>query len=264
MNDSIPGGAFAGLLLLNGVFESALAAEPYELDEITVESTRVDEPQYRVPAAIGTVTQDEIQLGRQQLGLDESLANIPGVFFQNRYNFAQDLRVSIRGFGARSAFGIRGVKIFQDGIPSTLPDGQGGVDDIDLGSATRIEVIRSPISSLYGSSSGGAINIYTEDGPETPFVEGALSLGEYGYEKEQIKAGGQTGKLNYLVNASHLRLDGYRDFSANELTLFNSKFRSHRKRVCRPYSTPRIRPCPRTRAVSPWPTSTQTEPRPGT
>lgn len=225
MNDSIPGGAFAGLLLLNGVFESALAAEPYELDEITVESTRVDEPQYRVPAAIGTVTQDEIQLGRQQLGLDESLANIPGVFFQNRYNFAQDLRVSIRGFGARSAFGIRGVKIFQDGIPSTLPDGQGGVDDIDLGSATRIEVIRSPISSLYGSSSGGAINIYTEDGPETPFVEGALSLGEYGYEKEQIKAGGQTGKLNYLVNASHLRLDGYRDFSANELTLFNSKFR---------------------------------------
>lgn len=225
MNFSIPARVCIGLVLLNGGFGMAFAAEPFELDEIMVESTRVDEPQYKVPAAIGTVSRDEIQLGRQQLGLDESLVKVPGVFFQNRYNFAQDLRVSIRGFGARAAFGIRGVKIFQDGIPSTLPDGQGGVDDIDLGSAQRIEVTRSPISSLYGSSSGGAINLYTEDGPETPFVAGSLSFGEYGYEKEQVKAGGRVDKLNYMVNASHLRVGGYRDFSANQLDLFNSKFR---------------------------------------
>lgn len=219
------GCVIAGATLVSTIPYHALAAEPKQLEDITVESTRVEESQYKVPAAIGTVNQDDIQLGRQQLGLDESLNKIPGIFFQNRYNFSQDLRVSIRGFGSRAAFGIRGVKIFTDGIPSTLPDGQGGVDDIDLGSATRIEVTRSPISSLYGSAAGGSINIYTEDGPETPFIEGSVSAGEYGFDKEQIKAGGQTGKLNYLVNVSHLQLDGYRDFSENELSLLNSKFR---------------------------------------
>lgn len=219
------GYALAGAGLIGGQPPSLQAAEPYELQDITVESTRVDESQYEVPAAIGSVDQDDIQLGTQQLGLDESLNKIPGIFFQNRYNFSQDLRVSIRGFGARAAFGIRGVKIFQDGIPSTLPDGQGGVDDIDLGSAKRIEVTRSPISSLYGSSSGGAINIYTEDGPETPFIEGTIMAGEHGFNKEQVKTGGQTGNLNYFLNASHLQLDGYRDFSENELSLINSKFK---------------------------------------
>lgn len=211
--------------LFSGTTCNTFAAEPHQLQEITVKSTRVDENLYEVPAAIGTVNQDDIQLGRQQLGLDESLNKVPGVFFQNRYNFAQDLRVSIRGFGARAAFGIRGVKIFQDGIPATLPDGQGGVDDIDLGSASRIELTRSPMSALYGSTSGGSISIFTEDGPEIPFVEGGLAIGEYGYLKGHIKAGGQTGNLNYLVNTSHLQLDGYRDFSANEVSMFNSKLR---------------------------------------
>lgn len=224
MKRQVLGFAMAGVSTVSFTLHTH-AAEPYELEDITVESTRVDESIYEVPAAIGSVDQDDIQLGRQLLGLDESLNKIPGIFFQNRYNFAQDLRVSIRGFGARAAFGIRGVKIFQDGIPSTLPDGQGGVDDIDLGSAKRIEVTRSPISSLYGSASGGAINIYTEDGPETPFIEGTVNAGEYGYNKEQVKAGGQTGDLNYFVNFSHLQTDGYRDFSENELSMINSKFK---------------------------------------
>ncbi len=205
--------------------DAVLAMGPAALDEIRVEASRVDEDIYEVPAAIGVVDLDDIQLGQQQLGLDESLNKVPGVFFQNRYNFAQDLRVSIRGFGARAAFGIRGVKIFQDGIPSTLPDGQGGVDDIDLGSASRIELMRSPMSALYGSSAGGAISIYTEDGPATPFAEAAFAVGELGYQKAQFKAGGQQDALNYMLNVSHLEIDGYRDFSDNQVSLFNSKFR---------------------------------------
>ena len=106
-----------------------------DLEEIVVQATRMSRPLDSVPAAVSVVSQTEIQLGRQQLGLDEALNRVPGVFMQNRYNFAQDLRVSIRGFGARSAFGIRGVKILVDGIPETLPDGQGQVDSIDLGAA---------------------------------------------------------------------------------------------------------------------------------
>jgi iron complex outermembrane receptor protein len=103
-------------------------AMPVQLGEIIVTSTPIEDEQARLPIAVGTVGEDEIQLGRQQLGLDESLVNIPGLFFQNRYNFAQDLRISIRGFGARANFGIRGIRIYADGIPQTLPDGQSSID----------------------------------------------------------------------------------------------------------------------------------------
>ncbi len=198
----------------------------HKLGDITVESTRIEKSQYKVPAAIGTVNQDDIQLGRQQLGLDEALVKIPGIFSLNRYNTAQDLRISIRGFGARAPFGIRGIKVFADGIPSTLADGStSSILDIDIGSAERVEVLRGPVSSLYGSASGGAINVYTEDGPEIPFIEGRLSLGEFSFNKEQIKAGGQAGKLNYLVNFSHTEQDGFRQHNESERYLLNSKFR---------------------------------------
>lgn len=202
------------------------AGEPEHLGDITVNATRVDKSLYEIPSSVGYVGIDEIQLGRQQLGLDESLVKIPGLFMQNRYNFAQDLRISIRGFGSRATFGIRGIKLYVDGIPATLPDGQGGVDSIDIGSLERIEVIRGPASSLYGTASGGVINMYTEDGPlDGPFVEARTTFGSDQFRKHQIKTGGQKDKLNYLVNLSRLELDGYRDNSRTENLLLNSKFR---------------------------------------
>ena len=203
------------------------AATPLQLDTITITitSTRVEDEQARLPVAVGTVGEDEIQQGRQQLGLDESLTAIPGLFFQNRYNFAQDQRISIRGFGARADFGIRGIRIYADGIPQTLPDGQSSVDALDLGSTRRIEVIRGPFSAVYGAASGGVINIMTEDGPETPYVSGRINTGSYGFTQGQMKAGGQTGNLNYLVNGSETTLDGYRRQSSYRSKLFNSKFR---------------------------------------
>jgi iron complex outermembrane receptor protein len=196
-----------------------------ELGEIVVTSPRVEKELAKVPAGIGIADQDDIQLGTQQLGLDESLVKVPGVFMLNRYNFTQDLRIAIRGFGARANFGIRGIKLYADDIPLTLPDGQGGVDNIDLSSAERIEVIRGPSSSLYGTSSGGVINIYTEEGPATPFAEGRYSFGEYDFMKYNLKAGGQKDQLNYLVNVGRYELDGYRDHSRTESALMNSKFR---------------------------------------
>lgn len=194
-----------------------------KLTDITVQATRVDKSLYEIPASVGFVDKDDIQFGRQQLGLDESLNKIPGLWMPNRYNFNQDLSISIRGFGKRSTFGIRGVKIFVDGIPNTLPDGQGGIDSIDIGSTDRIEVIRGPSSSLYGASAGGVINLYTEDGPAVPFVEGRALSGSYNFSQFQLKTGGQKDALNYLFNLTRLNLDGYRDHSKIERTMLNSK-----------------------------------------
>ena len=199
--------------------------QPEQLEDITVQATRVEKPSLLVPAAVGTINKDDIQLGRQQLGLDESLNKIPGLFFQDRYNFSQDLRIAIRGFGARSNFGIRGIKIYSDGIPLTTPDGQSNVDEIDLGSTQRIEVIRGPSSSLYGSSSGGVINLYSEDGPEVPFVSGQFAYGSYDYQNYQLKTGGLYDKFNYLFNASRLNLDGFRDHSKVESNNLTGKVR---------------------------------------
>lgn len=204
---------------------SAIAQDELEdYGEITVTSPRVETPITKVPYAVDLVTKDDIQLGTQQLGLDESLTKIPGVFMLNRYNFAQDLRIAIRGFGARADFGIRGIRLFADDIPLTLPDGQGGIDSIDLASAERIEVIRGPSSSLYGAASGGVINIITEEGPEIPFVEGRYTGGSYGFHKYNLKTGGQRGDLNYLFNIGRYELDGYRDNSQTESVIGNGKF----------------------------------------
>ena len=202
----------------------AVAASPdQDVDEIVVRATRMDKHINEIPAAISVITKDDIQRGRQQLALDESLAAIPGVFIQSPYNFSRDLRIDIRGFGARSPFGIRGVKIIVDGIPESLPDGSGQSDAIDLGSAQQIEVIRGPSSSLYGNASGGVINITSERGPADPFVETRLTVGEYDFNQVQLKAGGDTGRLNYLLNLSKMEFDGYRAHSEAENTLLNAR-----------------------------------------
>ncbi len=194
-------------------------------EEVIVEATRVEKRATDIPAAVGVLNQDDVQLARQQLGLDESLFKVPGLFLQNRYNFAQDLRIAIRGFGARGNFGIRGIKILVDDIPGTLPDGQGQVDSIDLASAGQVEVIRGAASSLYGNASGGVINIRTEAGPEIPFVQGGVAFGEFDYSKAQLKAGGDTGRWNYVLSASNLEMDGYRDHSRVENRTLNGRFR---------------------------------------
>jgi len=203
---------------------TASSAQESSLDSITINATRVDKNTAEIPAAISVIGQDEIQLGSEQLSLGESLGRVPGLFLLNRYNFAQDLRASIRGFGARSSFGIRGIKIIVDGIPETLPDGQGSVDGIDIGSARQINVIRGPASSLYGNASGGAILIETERGPAIPFVEMRSTVGEFNFDKLQLKAGGEVDDLNYLLNLSDTSIDGFREHSEFENTQLNGRF----------------------------------------
>jgi len=195
------------------------------LEPVEVTAPRVEKLLNKVPFSVGVLEEEDIQLGRPTIGLDESLNEIPGVYAQNRYNFAQDTRISIRGFGARAAFGVRGIKILVDGIPLTLPDGQSQIDSVDLGSTERIEVIRGPVSALYGNASGGVISIITEDGPEEPFISASMVLGSFGLQKYQAKAGGEIKNLNYLLNLSRFDLDGFREQSETENVLFNSKLR---------------------------------------
>ena len=210
------------LLILNIYSESE--ENHIELPPIEVISTRVEKEINKVPFSISLIDKDQIQLGKQAITLDESLNKIPGVYVQNRYNFAQDQRISIRGFGSRAAFGVRGIKIIYDGIPLTLPDGQSQTDSLDLSSAERIEVIRGPVSALYGNSSGGVISIFSETGDEKPFVEIKPLFGSFGLFKFNAKTGGKFKNFNYLINISRLNYDGFRDHSKTENIQLNSNF----------------------------------------
>src|ERR1041384_4031166 len=146
----------------------ANTTNPYTLPPTTVSVTRAELPLTKVPMSVQTVDRAQISRAKPTWGLDEALANVPGVFVANRYNFSQDQRVSIRGFGARSAFAVRGIKILVDGIPQTLPDGQGQLTNLELGEVDRIEVLRGSASALFGNASGGVISIWTRP----PAIEG--------------------------------------------------------------------------------------------
>ena len=213
-----------GAACLLSVLLGALGAaqSTFALDEMTVSATRVERSALTLPFSVSTVEADDVQR-RQMLGLDEALLRVPGMYFSGRYNSAQDLRISIRGFGARANFGIRGIKIYVDGLPSTVADGQTSLDDLDLSNVERVEVLRGPAAALYGASAGGVINIRTQSGPVTPFVEAGTVLGQYGQDRVMLKGGGQAGALNYFVNGSYLDYDGYRDHSETRQGIVNTK-----------------------------------------
>src|SRR5512145_2750317 len=165
-----------GGALLALAVTSALAQER---DSVVVTATRVEQPSLQVPASIDRVQAEDIRSMRPQVNLSESLGRVPGITVQNRNNYAQDLQVQSRGFGARATFGVRGIRLLADGIPASMPDGQGQAATFALGSAERIEVLRGPFSSMYGNASGGVISVDTEDGPQEPTVWGDVSAGSF-------------------------------------------------------------------------------------
>src|SRR5436309_2509508 len=167
-------------------------------DAVVVTATRAPRPSLEVPASVDRIYADEIREGRPQVNLSESLGRVPGIVVQNRQNYAQDLQVQSRGFGARSTFGVRGIRMYADGIPASMPDGQGQAATFDLGSAQSIEVLRGPFSTLYGSSAGGVINVQTEDGPSSPTAQASLLAGSYRTRRGAAKFGGEWGSLNAI------------------------------------------------------------------
>ena len=155
---------------------------------------------------------------------------VPGVSAQNRQNYAQDLQLSVRGFGARSSFGVRGVRLYSDGIPGTMPDGQGQFSQFDLSSAGHIEVLRGPFSALYGNSSGGVISIFTEDAKPGYSFGAEAEYGTFNTQRYDLKTTGDNGAVNYVVDTSHFQTNGYRVHSDAQRNLFNAKLSSRAER----------------------------------
>jgi iron complex outermembrane receptor protein len=213
--------AAAALCASASLFAAVHAAEVP--DTIVITGPRVPESSSELPMSVDRLDQQQIQQGQLQVNLSESLDMLPGVNAQQRQNYAQDLQVSVRGFGARSSFGVRGVRLYTDGIPATMPDGQGQVSHFNLGSAGRIEVLRGPFSALYGNSSGGVIALYTEDAPPEASVTASASAGSLGLQRYALKAMGRPGGVNLVVNAAHFAIDGYREHSAAERNTLNAK-----------------------------------------
>lgn len=206
-----------------GLLAAGAAGAVFDLDPLTVESTRLEQDWLEVPYSVSLVDAERIQRAEPQLTLDESLTGVPGVFIMNPHNFAQDTRIAIRGFGARADFGIRGIRLVVDGIPATTPDGQGEVDGLDLGSATRMEVLRGPSALFYGAASGGVIRIETENPPDPPFFETRWLAGQDNLLSLQVKGGGHVDDIGALLSGTLLRFDGYRQHSATRQRKLNGR-----------------------------------------
>ena len=199
------------------------AAAPVVLPEVTVSATRTERDPMDLPVSIDSVDQRTIREANPQVNLSEVLGRVPGIAVQNRQNYAQDLQISSRGFGARASFGVRGIRLIADGIPATMPDGQGQAASFNLSSAQRIEVMRGPFSSLYGNAAGGVVQIFTADGPERPTLSGSLLGASYGTSRVGFQAGGQQGALNGIVDVSRFETDGYRANSWTRRDQANAK-----------------------------------------
>ena len=193
------------------------------LAQRVVTATRVAQSSFDLPVSVDRVSERQIHEGQLEVNLSESLDAVPGISVQSRQNYAQDLQLSVRGFGARSSFGVRGVRLYSDGIPGTMPDGQGQFSQFDLGSADHIEVLRGPFSALYGNSSGGVIAIFTADGKPGFDAEGTAEYGSFDTQRYALKGSGASGNVNYVADIAHFQTDGYRDHSDAERNNFNSK-----------------------------------------
>jgi iron complex outermembrane receptor protein len=201
-----------------------LDAPPVALETVVVTATRAEARAFDVPAAIGAVDSDTIAAAGPRVNLSEAIDRVPGITALNRQNYAQDLQLSIRGFGSRSTFGIRGVRLIVDGIPATMPDGQGQASNVSLAAATRVEVLRGPLALLYGNAAGGVVQVFTEAGAPVP--TGALSASRGSFGATRVGAGfaATQGPVRYTLDASRFETDGYRDHSAAQRDLFNGKW----------------------------------------
>ncbi|MBX3609372.1 MAG: TonB-dependent receptor [Hydrogenophaga sp.] len=226
-----------GALSAGAGLGQTLPVEPGALAPVVVTGSSVYEQRWRGSASIDVVEGEELRSGQLQINLSEGMGRVPGLVIRNRNNYAQDLQVSVRGFGARSTFGVRGVRLFVDGIPASAPDGAGQAANFPLSSAQRIEVVRGPLATLYGASSGAAILLYTEDGGEPAQWRGGLALGDHGLWRLSTQLSGRVGASTggdsdpgwlYALDTGRFETDGLRPQSSAHRSTTNAKLvRAH-------------------------------------
>lgn len=205
-------------LLVLSLFASSLAFadDIKQLAPTVVTATRIETNSFDLPASIDVVDSKQIHEQQLQTNLSESMVRIPGVILANRQNFAQDLQISSRGFGARAPFGVKGMRIIIDDIPATMPDGAGQGATISLGATDRIEVLKGPFSSLYGNGAGGVLQAFTEDGKGSPKITNNSVFGSYQTTREELKVSGKENNVSYLLDSSWFSTDGYRNHSSTD------------------------------------------------
>ena len=209
-------------LILIAVAARADDPEPrYQMPPIEITATRAPREGFDLPLATAVVA--DVGRARPGLSLAESLRPVPGLFIANRHNLSQGDRLSVRGLGARAAFGVRGIKVLLDGIPLTMPDGQSQLNNLDLGSTGRIEVLRGPSSSLYGNAGGGVLAAHTQAPAEAAWrVEPRLIAGSNGLFRAQTSLAGRADNTHAFASLYELRSEGYRDHADARARGFNA------------------------------------------
>jgi len=210
------------LACLGLLIRVAHAQDVSVVQDILVQTGRLEQKQFDAPASLRVMDGEAIRNAGAQVSLSEVLAQAPGVVALNRNNYAQDVQISIRGFGARAAFGLRGIRLVADGIPVTTPDGQGQASTVSLTSAERIEVLTGPLAQLYGNSSGGVIQTFTRDASDQPQADAAATFGRYGLQRHDLQLSGRMNKVGMVVDYSTFDMDGYRKNSAAQRKQLNA------------------------------------------
>ncbi|WP_290013622.1 TonB-dependent receptor family protein [Acinetobacter pittii] len=207
------------------VWAEDLTQDVTVLPTLHVEATRTDTTYLQTPASVFRIDAPQVDTS-SQVNLTEVVKGVPSLQIRNRENYAQDLQLSMRGFGARSTFGVRGIRLYVDGIPATMPDGQGQTSNIDLSSLDHVEVLTGPFSSLYGNSSGGTILTSTKEGQGKDSIELSYSGGSHDKSRAGlVLQGGAKGanEPSYVISSSYFDTDGYREHSGAEKVLNNAK-----------------------------------------
>lgn len=228
MHHSGPSAAWRSAIVLAAALPwasgRAQSLPPTALPAIQVNASRLDIPPFDVPAALSVVQVAPAATGQPGVDFSEAMVGVPGILARDRQNYAQDEQISIRGFGARATFGVRSVRLFMDGIPATLPDGQGQVAPFNLDAAGRIEVLRGPFSVLYGNAAGGVVHLWSADGTPTPRTTLGVNAGSNDSFRYSIDTRGIVGALDYNIAGSEFLAGGYRRHSRVRRASDNARF----------------------------------------
>jgi len=225
LSTNTPHALTIGALLCLSVFPSAgLHAQDItkDLKEIVVQSGRLEQKQFDAPASVFAIDADTLRSSGPQVNISDVLNRVPGVVALNRNNYAQDVQISIRGFGARSAFGVRGIRLITDGIPASMPDGQGQTSTISMTSTDRMEVLTGPLAQLYGNASGGVIQTFTREAGEKPEAQVQMYAGSFGMTRTDWQLSQRSGNVGMVADYSTFAIEGYRANSDTRRQQLNS------------------------------------------